>query len=188
MPRRPNLEIGLRCKNCKEFTQSINLIIIKKETNNRFYIKAVCLICNKFKTKYLNIEQINLLPDEIRNAPDNTTFTDTIERNGGIILLLPLIGAIAAGITALASAGGATASSVISAKNSVEQERHNRELEAAARGNGLKSVDSIKNDKDVQPLKRMSDRALPVERSMTDDELINKSIEFLTGKGFSVTI
>ena len=154
MPRRPNLEIRLRCKTCKEFAQSINFIIIKKETNNRFYIKAVCLICNKFKTKYLNIEQINLLLGEIRNAFDNTTFTDTIERNGGIIPFLPLIGAIAAGITALASAGGATASAVISAKNSAKQERHNRELEAAARGNGL--------DEDLQFLKGMSDRALPV--------------------------
>ena len=148
----------------------------------------MCSICNKFKTKYLNIEQVNLLPDEIRNAPNNTTFTNTIERNGGIIPLLPLIGAIAAGITALASAGRATASAVISAKNSTEQERHNRELEAAARGNGLMSVDSLKNNEDLQPLKGMSDRALPVDRSMTDDELINKSIEFLTGKGFSVTI
>ena len=169
MPRRPNYEIRLRCKNCKEFTQSINPIIIKKETNNRFHIKAVCSICNKLKTKYLNIEQVNLLPDEIKNAPDNTTFTDTIVRNGGILPLLPLIGAIAAGITALASAGGATASAVISAKNSAQQERHNRELEAAARGNGL--------DKNIQPLK-----------GMTDDELIHRSIEFLTGKGFSVSI
>ena len=180
MRRRPNLEIRLRFKTCKEFTQSINPIIIKKETNNRFYIKAACLICNKFKTKYLNIEQINFLQDEIRNAPDNTIFTDTIERNIGIIPLLPLIDAIAAGIMELASAGGATASAVNSAKNCAEQERHNRELEAAARGNKL--------DEDLQPLKNMSDRALPVERTMSDDELINKSIEFLTGKGFNVTI
>ena len=64
------------------------------KTNNRFYIKAVCSICNKFKTKYLNIEQVHLLPDKIKNAPDNSTFTVTIERNGGIIPLLPLIGAL----------------------------------------------------------------------------------------------
>ena len=177
MPRRPNNEIRLRCNTCKEFTQSISPIIIKKEKNNWFHIKAVCSICNKFKTKYWNIEQVKLLPDEIKNAHDNTTFTDNIVRNGGILPFLPLIKAIAAGITALASAGGATASAVISAKNSSEQERHNRELEAAARGNGLKSVDSIKNDDDVQPLK-----------GMTDDELIHRSIEFLTGKGFSVSI
>ena len=180
MPRRPNVEIRLRCKTCKEFTQSINPIIIKKEINNPFYIKAVYLICNTFKTKYLNIEQINLLPDEIWNAPDNTTFTNTIERNGGIIPLLDLLGAIPAGITALGSSGGATASAVIIEKNSAEQKRHNRELEAAARGNGL--------DENLQFLKNMSDRALPVETTMSDDKLINKSIEFLTGKGFSVTI
>ena len=126
MPRIANHEIRLRCNTCKEFTQSINPIIIKKDTKNRFHIKAVCLICNKFTTKYLNIEQVNLLPDKIRNAPDNTTFTDIIERNGGIIPLYPLIGAIAAGLTALAFAGEATASAVIRAKNSAEQERHNR--------------------------------------------------------------
>ena len=117
MPRTPNLEIRLRCKTCKEFTQSINPIIIKKKLTIDFILK-LCLICNKFNTKYLNIEQINLLPDEIRNTPDNTTFTDTIEQNDGIIPLLPLIGVIAAGITALAFVGGATASAVISAKNS----------------------------------------------------------------------
>ena len=177
MPRKPNNEIRLRCNTCKEFTQSINPIIIKKDKNNRFHIKAVCSICNKFKTKYLNIEQVKLLPDEIKNAPDNTTFTDNIVRNGGILPLLFLIGVIVAGITALASVGGATASSVISAKNSAEQERHNRELEVASRGNGLKFVDSINNDEDVQPLK-----------GMTDDELIHRSIEFLTGKEFSVSI
>ena len=31
MPRRPNNEIRLRCNTCKEFTQSINPTIIKKE-------------------------------------------------------------------------------------------------------------------------------------------------------------
>ena len=68
MPRRQNYEIRLRCKNCRQFTQSINPIIIKNETNNRFHIKAVCSICNKFKTKYLIIEQVNLLPDEIKKC------------------------------------------------------------------------------------------------------------------------
>ena len=63
MPRRHNLKIISRCNTCKEFTQSINLIIITMETNNRFYIKAVFSICNKFKTEYVKIEQINVLPD-----------------------------------------------------------------------------------------------------------------------------
>ena len=49
MPRRPNYEIRLRCNICKEYTQSINPIKIKKETNNRFHIKGVCSIRNKLK-------------------------------------------------------------------------------------------------------------------------------------------
>ena len=168
MPRIPNNEIRLRCNICKEFTQSINPIIIQKEKNNRFHIKAVCSICNKFKTKCLNIEQVKLLPDEIRHAPDNTTFTDTIERNGGKIPILPLIGAIAGGLTALAAVGGTTASAIIGANSLAEDVRHHRQLEDIARGNGISNKG--------------------VERYMTDDELIHRSIEFLTGKGFSVTI
>ena len=88
MPRRPNYEIRLRYNICKEYTQSINTIKIKTETNNRFHIKAVCSICNKFKTKYLNIELVNLLPDDIRNAPDNRTFTDNIIKEGKALPLL----------------------------------------------------------------------------------------------------
>ena len=65
-------------------------------------------------------------------------------------------------------------------KNSAKQERHNRELKAAARGNG--------HDKDLQPSKGMPDKVLPVERPMTDDELINEFIEFIISKRFSVTI
>ena len=77
MPRKPSLEIRLRCNKCKEYTKTTNPIIIKK-AGNRFHIKAVCSVCNKYKNKYLNIEQVNLLPDEIKQASDNTTFTDNI--------------------------------------------------------------------------------------------------------------
>ena len=118
MPRQPNLEIRLKCNNCKDFTQTINPIIINKLTKNRYHIKAVCSICNKFKTKFLNKEQIKLLPVELKQAGNNTTFNNTIERNGGIIPLLPLIGAIAMGISTLTATGGATTSAIISAKNS----------------------------------------------------------------------
>ena len=129
MPRTRNVDVRLYCINCKEYTHSISPISIIKVATNRFHIKAMCYICNKFKTKFLNKEQIKHLPDEIRNATDNSTFNDTIERNGGIIPLIFLIGAIAAGISALASAGGATASAIISAKNAAEEERHHRKLE-----------------------------------------------------------
>ena len=51
------------------------------------------------------------------------------------------------GISALASAGGTTASAIINAKNSAEQERHNKQLEDIARGNGI-SNEVIKTDQD----------------------------------------
>ena len=129
MPRQPNLEIRLKCLKCKDFTQTICPIIISKLTENRYHIKTVCSISYKFKSKCLNKEQIKLLSIEIQQAADNTTFNNTIERNGGIIPLILLIGAIAAGISALASAGGATASAIISEKDSAEQERHNKAVE-----------------------------------------------------------
>ena len=146
MPRQPNLEIRLKCNNCKDFTQTINPIIINKLTENRYHIKAVCSICNKFKTKFLNKKQIRLLPVEIKQAGNNTTFNNTIERNGGIIPLIPLIGAIAMGISAL---GGATASAIISAKNSAEDERHHKQLEQISSENNI-SNDVIKTDNDLQ--------------------------------------
>ena len=139
----------MKCLKCKDFTQTINPIIISKLIKNRSHIKAICSICNKFKSKFLNQEQIKLLPDEIQHAADNTTFSETIERNGRIIPLIPLIGAIAARISALASAEEATASAIISAKNSAEDERDQKAVEQIARGNGI-SNDVIKNYTDLQ--------------------------------------
>ena len=63
------------------------------------------------------------MPDEIKNALDNTTFHDTIERNGGILPILPLIVAIAAGITALSAAGVAAANAILSAQKNNQDER-----------------------------------------------------------------
>ena len=65
MPRLPRLEISLKCLKCNDFTQTIGPIIITKLTENRYYIKAICSICNKFKSKFLNKEQIKLLSNEI---------------------------------------------------------------------------------------------------------------------------
>ena len=200
MPRKPSLEIRLRCNKCKKYTQSTNPIIINKEVGNRFYIKTVCSICNKYKNKYLNIKQVNLLPDEIKQAPDNTTFTDTIERNGGIIPLLPLIGAIAAGVNALTSVADTTSSIVLATRKANEEERHHRQLEDIAKGGLVNpiSINGIKINEQKEytnarteqscDIPVEADRSKPVETTMSDDELINKSIEFLTDKGFSVSI
>lgn len=171
-------ELRIPCYKCKQLDgrsalirESIEPIRIKKLGDNRYYIYAVCKICNKVKSKYMNQNQMNILPDEIKSAPNGTVFNNTIERNGGIIPIIPIIAAIAAGISALASAGGATATAVLAAKKNSEDERHHRELEAAARGNGIE-VNSAATE----------------TSTLTDDELIDRSIKFLNGKGFQVTI
>ena len=151
----------------------------------------MCSVCNKYKNKYLNIEQVNLLPDEIKQSPDNTTFTNTIERNGGIIPLLPIIGAIVAGVKALTYVADTTSSIISANRKATEDERHHRQLEDIARGGHLSSdrpfsppvsINGIKiyeqNEQSGKPL----ERTMSIKRTMSDDELINKSIEFLTDK------
>ena len=176
-------------------------------------MKAMWLICNKFKTKFLNLEQVKVLPKEIRESEDGSIFTNTIERNGGIIPLIPLIGAIAAGISALASAGWATASAIISAKNSAEEERHHRELEKIAGSGQSDSFNILKYNNNLQTIvpfiiailpdiiKTMPEAANKIKKLidaegikidepkvLSDDKLIDQSIKLLRGKGFDVTI
>jgi hypothetical protein len=117
MIRAPNLEVRVRCPNCKELTKSVEQIIIKKVKGNRFYFTAACVFCNSFNNNYLNRSQVNILPYEIKNAPDNTTFSNIIEKEGKTLPLLALIPTIAAGITALPVLGGTVASNVIQANN-----------------------------------------------------------------------
>ena len=216
MPKQPNLEIRSKCLKCKDFTQTIGLIIISKLIKNRYHIKAVCSICNKFKSKFLNKEQIKLLPNEIQRAADNTTFDNTIERNGEIIPLIPLIDAIAAGISALASAGGATASAIISAKNSAEQERHNKAVEQIAPGGELTNDNNLQTivpfiiaglpeiiktmPEEANKIKHLIngegnkvDKVIKIEEQkqdpvLSDEELDSRAITRLIGRGFNITI
>ena len=69
----------------------------------------MCIICNKFKNKYLNLERVKLLPDEIRDSDDVSIFTNTIIRSDEILPIIPLIGLIAIGISALPSTDSTTA-------------------------------------------------------------------------------
>ena len=116
MTRKHSVEIRLYCIKCKDFTQSTGPIIINKLTTNRFNIKVLCSICNKLKSKFLIKEQIKLLPDEVLNSSDNSTFNDVIIRNGKAIPLLALVPLVIAGISALTSAAGNTASVVLANK------------------------------------------------------------------------
>ena len=103
MPRRPNNQIQIRWNTCKNYTQCIEPIDIRTESGNRFHFKAVCIICNKFKVKYLNLEQVKALPVEIRDSDNGSIFINTIIRNDEIIPIIPLIEPIAMGISTLPS-------------------------------------------------------------------------------------
>ena len=125
MPRRQNIETHIRCNTCKNYTQSIEPVVIKKkESGNRFYFKAVCVICNKFKIKYLNLEQVKALPNKIKDSDDGSTFTNTIIRNNEILSIIPLIGAIAMGISALPSTDS-TAINIEELKNTIIKNGNN---------------------------------------------------------------
>ena len=56
-------------------------IVCTKEINNRNHIKALCPICNKFKTKFLNLEQVKLLPNKISESENGSTFKNIIIRD-----------------------------------------------------------------------------------------------------------
>ena len=214
MPKKQLSEIRLYCVKWTNYTQSIELINIKKDIGSRFHIKAMCLICNKYKTKFLSQKQVKLLLDEIKNSVDGWTFTNIIERNGGFLSIIPLIAAVAAEISALASAGGVTACAIISAKNSAEETRHHYELENIAKNSGQSdSVNILKNHNNLQTIVKFNIAVLPniiktlpetankIKHSinserikidepnvLSDDKLIDQSIEFLRGKGYDVSM
>ena len=124
MPRRPNTQTHIRCNTCKNYTQCIEPVDIRKESGNRFHFKAMCIICNKFKTKYLNLEQVKALPNEIRDSDDGSTFTNTIVRNNKMLPIIPLIGSIAMGISALPSTD-LTAANIKELKNTIIKNGNN---------------------------------------------------------------
>ena len=103
MPRRPNNQTQIRCNTCKNYTQCIEPVDIRKESGNRFHFKAVCIICSKFKVKYLNLEQVKAVLIEIRDSDNGSIFTNTIIRNDEIIPIIHLIEPIAMEISTLPS-------------------------------------------------------------------------------------
>src|SRR5437870_12942747 len=106
MPRVETTELGLKCVNCREYTQTIKPIIFKKVKENRIIMKGSCCICNRIKTKTLNHLQRILLPEEIRTLENGKEVANEITRNGGLLPLPILIPLILGGITALSSTAG----------------------------------------------------------------------------------
>jgi ribosomal protein L44E len=174
MPKAKTTELRIKCTKCKDFTQSIEPVVIKRFGANKFNIKVACSICKKYKTKTLNEMQRKLLPKEIQDMPENTEIVNNIEKDGGLFPLIPLIGAIAAGISALAGVGGVTANAILKSKENNEQERHNKAVEDIARGSGIEETSPI--------------AGVMGSPGYDDDALIDKSIKFLHGKGFKISV
>ena len=99
------------------------------------------------------------------------------------------------GISVLASAGGTTASAIISAKNSAEQEKYNKQLEDIARENGI-SNEVIKTDQDhvstslngngINPLLVSSIISIIPELIKTSPKAANKIKQLIDGNGNKV--
>jgi hypothetical protein len=160
-------ELGIKCSACKNITETVEPITIQRSAINKYNLSGTCIICKKLKSKALNKLQRKSLPPEILNMQVGTTFTNNIEKEGGIFPIIPLIGAIAAGISALTGVAGVTASSILKAKENSEQARHNKALEEEiAKGSGIETN----------------------KENIDEDELFGKSVQYIYGKGFKIFI
>jgi hypothetical protein len=166
MPRKSNSDVGISCNYCGEHTQSIEPIIIKRTDENRYYVKSKCIICEKMKNKFLNKKQIKLLPDDIRNIEIGKEVTNNIVKEGKLLPLIPLLGAIFAGVSALTGIGGLTASTVISAKKAAEDKRHNEQIEQIAQ--------NVASGKGFDQL--------------SDFDKYDTSVKYLQGHGFQIYV
>jgi hypothetical protein len=206
----PSLQI--KCLYCKEYTATKEPIQIKKvakhDSSPKYVFSGICGVCGKPKVKTLTQAQIQLLPNEITSAKIPSLFNNSIERNGGVLPLVALIPMIIAGISALASAGGATATAVLKAKENAENERHHKQLEALVPGGtgagpGDASLSSgpapLRGDRseneatgDKPTLTGSSLSLFPVvdsaQQNYSDEELVGRAIAFLTRKGFTVSL
>jgi hypothetical protein len=154
------MEVRIKCKTCKDYTQSVDPSSIKKVSKNFYLIKVRCAICGNLKYKKLNEAQRKILPQDIINIPENLE-RNSFETAGGIIPLLALIPAIAAGISAITGVAGTVASSVINSKKANEERRHNEQMEQITKDALGKGIDKDK---------------------------FNESVNYLQGKGFKISI
>ena len=152
----------------------------------------MCSICNKFKTKFLNLEQVKLLPKQVRESEDGSTFNNNVTIDGKALPLLALIPLVIAGISAITSAAGTAASVVLSNKQADEQHRHNKAVEQIAQGGNIDN-DVIKNynylqihGKGIHPLLVSSIIAIIPELIKAVPEAANQIKKLIDGEGIKL--
>ena len=164
----------LWCSHCKLFTDQVNDNLLFVKTTRNIQLKIMCAKCSRPKSQYISNKVLHQFPD-IKQVLDTlpikgkVTEKNIVDKEGGILPLLPLLGAIFGGISAAGAAGGAAAGITQAVHNKQkadfeleEQKRHNIEVEKIARGQALH------NDEDIE------------------EEMIASAKEFLTGKGYSI--
>ena len=143
------------CNHCKDLTNSINPIIIIKESDKIYRMSAYCGKCKNYKpAKILNPFQIKLLPNEIKAATFMKVFVDQIEREGGMIPLNLLLPLITAGISAIPEIG--------------------KTIYNAVKGNGLDEEENLTSISSPENLINMFNTSNPEAKS-----------KLLTGLGFN---
>ena len=123
----------IRCLKCGKETDSEEPVFIKKSKNDRYFILLTCAVCKKNKSISVGKEKLKRLPKEHRDKIKELEADDDYKFEGGLLPLLPLLGAIFSGIAAASTATGAIANTVISKKSADEEKRHNEAREKILR-------------------------------------------------------
>ena len=162
------------CAKCKDYTgnNTENVVFVKTSRSNM--IKVLCAQCKYPKSAYIQKSIMKQFPEidkalEILNVKESISGHQLKDSEGGILPLLPLLGAIFGGITAAGSTATAVAVPVLNKQKAdaeiEEQRRHNTEMEKLARGDGLLTINKQTSDS-------------------LEDEMIESAKTFLSGKGF----
>ena len=63
-----------KCQWCKEFTPSIDPFQIRRTALKEFHVRVICDQCKLMKSKYLNDDQLAMLPDYFFTMPLKFTY------------------------------------------------------------------------------------------------------------------
>jgi len=168
MNKVPVSQLGLKCSKCKEITQTIEPMKIKKYGKNKYLMTGVCSICQNKKTKMLNKAQRKELAPEITNLKVGEKI-----KSGGILPIIPLLGLLTGGITALSAVGSAVASNIIQAKKNEAEIELQREALQNGRGRDLQSI--APQGRDLRSI---------ISGGDASDEEVRQMITALGGLGF----
>jgi hypothetical protein len=132
------------CLICKTKTPNTEPAYLAKTRNKRIGLHSTCTSCGKGKFLFIANKKVCKFPKDVRKALQKLEPEESYE--GGILPLLPLLGLIAAGVTAASGVAGTVANTVIQSKKAEEEKRHNEEIEKAVKGQGLSNRASKKKD------------------------------------------